>query len=57
MDSIRHPADRWTVAYTGGVPAVQVALQLGAEPLGLAALLVLLFHRMRFEAPGSHTSC
>jgi fatty acid desaturase len=40
---IRHRADRWTVAYTLGVLAVQAALYLWAEPLWLAALLVLLF--------------
>ena len=43
MTLIRHRADRWTVAYTLGVLAVQLALYLWAEPLWLAALLVLLF--------------
>lgn len=50
MPLIRHRADRWTVAYTAGVLAVQLALYLWAEPLWLAALLVLLFQPVQAVA-------
>lgn len=50
MPLIRHRADRWTVAYALGVLAVQAALYLWAEPLWLAALLVLLFQPVQAVA-------
>jgi fatty acid desaturase len=43
LSLLRHPEDRWTVAYTLMVLAVQLALFRGVEGLWLTLLLVLLF--------------
>jgi len=47
---IRHPADRWPVAYTLMVAVVQAALFAWVEPLWLAALLVLAFQPVQAVA-------
>jgi len=47
---IRHPADRWPVAYTLMVAAVQAALYLYVRPLWLAALLVAAFQPVQAVA-------
>lgn len=43
MTVLHHPADRWTVAYTAMVLAVQLGIFFLVEPLWLAAGLVVLF--------------
>jgi len=43
MSLLRYPEDRWPVAYTAMVLAVQLAIFFFVEPLWLAALAVVLF--------------